>query len=109
MDESSEEIQDIDSQIEPEKTESEPSPGFPWGGLIAALGTVLVVVFAVQNTETVPIEFLWLEGDFALSIIILVTALAAAVFTAAGGVLYRRRRLKRRAEKEELRRHREQS
>jgi uncharacterized integral membrane protein len=109
MDEFPEEIQDVEGQLEHEQKEPEPSPGFPWGGFVAALGTVLVVVFAVQNTETIPIRFLWLDGEFTLSIVILVTALAMAVITAAGGVFYRRRRLKRRAEKEELRRHREQS
>jgi uncharacterized membrane protein YciS (DUF1049 family) len=80
MDEFPEEIQDVEGQLEHE-----------------------------QNTETIPIRFLWLDGEFTLSIVILVTALAMAVITAAGGVFYRRRRLKRRAEKEELRRHREQS
>ncbi|MEA1903536.1 MAG: lipopolysaccharide assembly protein LapA domain-containing protein [Actinomycetota bacterium] len=109
MDEFSEEIHDVESQLEQEKKEREPTPGFPWGGLVAALGMILVVVFAVQNTESVPIEFLWIDGDFPLSIIILVTALASAILTAIGGGFYRRRRVKRRAEREELRRHRDKS
>lgn len=95
------EIYDDEVESEPGPPE-EPGAGLPWGGFVATLGLVLVVVFAVQNTETVSIEFLWLTGDFPLSIVILVTAVASAVFAALGGAFYRRRRRQRRAEKQEL-------
>ena len=48
------------SQPEEERpSTSEPTaergPGFPWGALIAIFGISLTVVFAVQNTEPVPV------------------------------------------------------
>jgi len=92
---------------EPEPGAAELSAGIPWAGLASALGAVLVVVFAVQNTETVSIRFLWMSGGFPVAIIIAVTALATAILTAVGGVFYRRRRVSRRVEREELRRRRE--
>ncbi len=96
------EIHDVEGELEPVPPE-EPSVGLPWGGIVATLGLILVVVFAVQNTETVAIDFLWMTGDFPLSIVILVTAVASAIFAMLGGAFYRRRRRLRRAEKHELR------
>lgn len=87
----------------------EPSPGFPWGGVVTTLGLILVIVFAVQNTESVAVQFLWIQGQFPLSMVILVTALATTVLTVLGGAVYRRARRRRRAERQELRLRREQS
>ncbi|MCH7900721.1 MAG: DUF1049 domain-containing protein [Acidobacteria bacterium] len=95
------EINDTDGQLEAPQPE-EPPADIPWGGIVATVGLILVVVFAVQNTETVAIEFLWMSGTSPLSIVILVSAVASAVFTTLGGVFYRRRRHRRRAEKDEL-------
>lgn len=96
-----EEFNDVESQLE-----AEPSPkrdaGVPWAGLTTVIGITLIVVFAVQNTESATVEFLWLSGDFPLSLVILVTALVAVLFATTAGALYRRRRRKRRAEKREL-------
>ncbi len=97
------EIHDFDGKLEPPPPEEDPSPGVPWGGIVGTLGVVLLVVFAVQNTETVTIEFLWLSGGFPLSIVILVTAVAAVVLALLSGSFLRRRRRARRAEKQELR------
>ena len=93
-------IQDIEGHP---PSEQQPSVGFPWGGMIGTLGVILLVVFAVQNTETVSIDFLWMTGEFPLSIVILVSAVSAAVVTVVAGALYRRRRRRRLAEKHELR------
>ncbi len=95
------EINDTDGQLEPPEPQ-EPPTDLPWGGIVATVGLILVVVFAVQNTETVPIEFLWMSGTSPLSIVILVSAVASAVFTMLGGVFYKKRRRRRRAEKDEL-------
>ena len=95
------EIPDTDGQLETPEPEKPPTD-LPWGGIVATVGLSLVVVFAVQNTETVAIEFLLMSGTSPLSIVILVSAVASAVFTTLGGVFYRRRRHRRRAEKDEL-------
>jgi uncharacterized integral membrane protein len=83
------------------------STGIAWGAILLLLGIALVVVFAVQNTDPVPIRFLWLEGDFSLAIVILVTLGVIVLLTELTGLAYRRNRRQRRAEKEELKRLRE--
>jgi len=83
--------------------------GVPWGAILGTLGVVLLVIFAVQNTETVFIEFLWMSGGFPLSIVILVTAVSAVVVALLSGAFFRRRRRARRAEKHELRQLRDDS
>lgn len=97
-----EEFNDVESQIEPEPY-GDPGAGVPWGGITTLIGVALIVLFAVQNTESTTIDFLWLSGDFPLSIVILVTAVASALFALTAGALSKRRRRKRRAEKRELR------
>ena len=96
------ELYDDERELEPGPPE-EQGAGLPWVGIVASLGLIMVVVFAVQNTDTVSIEYLWMTGDFPLSIVILVTAVASAIFAVLGGAFYRRRRRLRRAEKHELR------
>ena len=87
----------------------EPGPGVPWGGIIGTVGIILLVVFAVQNTEDVRVEFLWMSGDFPLAIVILVTAVVASLLAMLTGTLYRRRRARRKAEQQELRQFREEN
>ena len=101
------EFNDVDSQLEAESS-PDPSAGVPWAGLITVFGIALIVVFSVQNTESATVEFLWLSGEFPLSLVILVTALVSVLFATTAGALYRRRRRKRRAEKQELRNLREE-
>jgi uncharacterized integral membrane protein len=96
-----------DEELERALPEDEPGVGVPWGALIALLGLALVVVFAVQNTEPVPVEFLWLEGEYPLALVILITAAAAVLIAQLVAYLYRRRRRRRLAEQQELRRYRE--
>lgn len=95
------EFTDVESQLGPEQP-ADPGAGVPWGGVTTVVGIALIVLFAVQNTESATIEFLWLSGDFPLSLVILVTALASALFATTAGAFYRRRRRRRRAEKMEL-------
>lgn len=105
MDEFSENIEE-QVDIEPVR---EVGPGFPWAGLLSMAVMALVVIFAVQNTASVEIKFLWIEGQFPLSLVILITALVSILATVAGGALYRKRRHRRRIEKEQLRRLRSDS
>lgn len=102
---SEEEFTNVEAQLD---VEQPASGGIPWGGVTTVLGIVLIVLFAVQNTESATVEFLWLSGDFPLSLVILVTALVSALFAATAGAFYRRRRRRRRAEKHELKQLRSQ-
>ena len=80
------------------------STGIAWGAIVAFAGIALVIVFAVQNTDPVPVRFLWMEGQHPLAIVILITVGAVILLTELIGVSYRRTRRRRRVEKEELRR-----
>lgn len=99
---SSESFEPVEDQLEIEPV-SDVGPGFPWGGLLAMLVMALIVVFAVQNTSSVEVNFLWIDGEFPLALVILITAMVSILATVAGGALYRRRRHRRRREKEQLR------
>ncbi|MGH8872371.1 MAG: lipopolysaccharide assembly protein LapA domain-containing protein [Acidimicrobiia bacterium] len=82
------------------------STGIAWGAILLLLGIALVVVFAVQNTDVVPVKFLWMEGQFSLAIVILVTVGVIIVLTELIGLSYRGRRRRRHEEREELRKYR---
>jgi len=99
-----------DERRPPEKERPPPtSTGIAWGAIVLLLGIALVVIFAVQNTDPVPVTFLWMEGEFSLAIVILIALGAIIVLTEMVGLSYRKRRRTRRAEKEELRRLRGES
>lgn len=78
--------------------------GVAWGAIGFLIGIALIVILAVQNTDPVPVHFLWMDGEFSLAIVILVAVGVAVLLTELLGVSYRSRRRKRRAEKEELKR-----
>ena len=82
------------------------STGIAWGAILLMLGIALVVVFTVQNTDPVPVRFLWMEGQFPMAIVILITIGAVVLITELIGMSYRRRRRRLRQEQEELRRYR---
>lgn len=90
---------------EPEPGRRE-STGIAWGAILLMLGITLIVVFAVQNTDPVPVQFLWMEGQFPLAIVILITIGVVVLITELIGVSYRRRRRRQRQEREELKRYR---
>lgn len=78
--------------------------GVAWGAVLVLIGLALLVVFAVQNTDPVPVEFLWLNGEYPLSLVILITVAVVVLFVELFGLLYRRRRRKKLAERQELKR-----
>jgi uncharacterized integral membrane protein len=80
--------------------------GIAWGAILLLLGIALVVIFSVQNTDAVPVKFLWLEGEFSLAFVVLVTVGVIIVLTESIGLSYRRRRRRRIAEREELKKYR---
>lgn len=81
---------------------------FPWSGVIGTIGLILVVVFAVQNTETVPVSFLRMSWEFPLTFVILASAVGAAVFTSIASRFLRRGRRRRLEERQARKRLREQ-
>jgi uncharacterized integral membrane protein len=85
-------------------TRSPESTGIAWGAIFAFAGIALIIVFAVQNTDPVPVRFLWMEGEHPLAIVILITVGVVILLTELIGVSYRRRRRRRREERDELRR-----
>jgi uncharacterized integral membrane protein len=66
--------------------------------ILAAVLIVLLVIFVVQNTESVPLRFLWLDGNFPLAAALLIATAVGMVVVAAVGslrILQLRRRVKR--------------
>lgn len=92
-----ENVEDTAATIEVERA------GFPWGFLLGTILLAAVIVFAVQNSDPVPIRFLGWAGDFPLSIAVAVAVFAAVILTQSMGALSRRRRRKRKADKDKLR------
>ena len=83
-------------------------PGVPWGLAGFLLGVVLLVIFVVQNVQEVALRFLGWEGEYPLSLIIIVVIAISVLLDEFLGAALRRRRRRRKAEKEELRRLRRQ-
>jgi uncharacterized integral membrane protein len=81
--------------------------GVSWGLAFTLLAAVVVVVFAVQNTDVVPISFLAWTWSFPLAVVLLVVVVVSVVLDEIFGVLMRRRRRIRRQEREELRKYRQ--
>jgi uncharacterized integral membrane protein len=109
---------DEPEDIEPEEASPAPTPpeeperpgkgstGIAWGAILLMLGIALVVVFTVQNTDPVPVRFMWMEGQFPMAIVILITIGAVVLITELIGISYRRRRRRQRQDREELKRYR---
>lgn len=99
-----EEKKEEEESTTPEVASAPVRPGVPWGLSLFLIGVVLLVVFVVQNAQLVALKFLGWEGEYPLSlIIILVIAVTILLDEILGGVLRSRRR-HRRADRDELRR-----
>lgn len=88
--------------VEQPTTEEARPGGFPWGVFVSLALAVLLVVFAVQNTQPVELRFLWWVGEFPLVVIIVAVAITAIVLTSIIAVVLRRRRRRRAEERAEL-------
>lgn len=85
-------------------------PGTGVTAVLIALSLLAVafIVFLAQNTDSVPLSFLWWELEAPLFVVVLVTLAASAIATLVVAGIWRRRRRRTRTEREELRRLREQ-
>mgnify|MGYP003458345587 CR=1 FL=1 len=56
--------------------------GAAWTGVsAAALIAILLIVFLVQNTHQVEVEFLWMSTSTSLALMLLIAAVSAALIT----------------------------
>ncbi len=82
----------------------ETGPGVPWGLTVVLLLALLLVVFAVQNTQPVALTFLAWEWEFPLVVMIVSVVVISVVATELLGWAMRRRRARRARERQELKR-----
>ncbi|WP_162598639.1 LapA family protein [Nocardioides gilvus] len=56
--------------------------GAAWVGVsVAALMAILLIIFLVQNTHRVEVEFLWMSTGTSLALMLLIAAVSAALIT----------------------------
>lgn len=96
-----------ESAEQPAYTES--GPGVPWRLALFLILAIVIVVFAVQNTQAVELHFLGWNWDLPLVIIILMAVVVTIILDQILTGLVTRRRRRRRIEREELRRLRGES
>jgi uncharacterized integral membrane protein len=87
---------DEETQLEPSPSSTTPAPkpvpstraGAMWVALCAtAVVLVALIVFLLQNTRTVQVSFLWMDGSAPLAITLLIAAVGAALMTALLGTV----------------------
>ncbi len=83
--------------------------GIPWRLTLFLLLTVVVVIFAVQNTQDVQLRFLGWSWTLPLVIIILIAVVVSVILDEVLGGIIKRQRAKRQREKAELEHLRNQS
>ncbi len=97
------EIQDVDSQLEPEAAPDRARPGVPWGAIVLLIWAVALIIFSVQNAESTTVEFLAWDWSMPVALLVMITALVTLFVTAIGAAVYRRRRRRRAEMKKALR------
>jgi uncharacterized integral membrane protein len=78
--------------------------GLFWSLIVGLLLGAALVILIFQNTQSVGVEFLWLEFTAPLIGLLLGTALATVILAEIVGVVVRRRRRRVLTEQEDLRR-----
>lgn len=86
-------IQEVEDQLQPEPPDLPNNT--PWGAFFLGIWLVALIIFAIQNSDTVRVHFLWLDWDAPVAVLVIVTALATLVLTGLGSAIYRRRQRKR--------------
>lgn len=94
---------------EPVSGFEESTAGLPWRVALILLIGATIVVFAVQNTQDVQLQFLAWDWAMPLVIVILVAVVLAVLADEVIGGIVRRRRVRRRRERDELQRLRKMS
>lgn len=90
--------------VQPPRADQVSRSELSWGLGLALLLGLVVVVFAVQNTGPVKINFLGWTWQTPLALVIFLVAVAVAITDQLFGLVSRRRRRRRKAEKMELKR-----
>jgi uncharacterized integral membrane protein len=88
-----------DQPISPTAGQPHTRTGAAWFGICAAaLVTVVLIVFMLQNTSSVQVNFLWMHGNVPLALALLIAAVGSAIVTMVVGVarITQLRRLSRR-------------
>jgi uncharacterized integral membrane protein len=83
-------------------------PDVPWGLAGFLILALLLVVFAVQNTQSVELRFLGFEGSYPLVIIIVTVVVVTVILDEILGFVMSRRRARRARDRKELERLRKQ-
>lgn len=83
--------------------------GIMWSGIAVVVLMALLVIVAIQNTQDVTFDFLWLDTSIPLILILAITAGITIVAAETIGFLWRHRRRKQRRERDELERLRRRS
>jgi uncharacterized integral membrane protein len=56
--------------------------GTAWVGICAAaLLSIVLIIFMLQNTRSVRVDFLWMDGSLPLALALLIAAVGAALLT----------------------------
>ena len=99
---------DAEGAAPPPQPSGPPKRGIRWGLIVAVILGAALVALAIQNTDSVPVEWLFFDVDTPLVLLLLITAVAAVLLSEALGYIWRRRRRRRAEEKAELERLRAQ-
>jgi uncharacterized integral membrane protein len=64
--------------------------------VVGALAAAGLVTFGFQNTQSVPVHFLWFDGEAPLWVVMAITAVGAVLLAKLIGLVVRSRRRRRR-------------
>lgn len=77
--------------------------GLPWGYVVLVVVAAAVILFVVQNTDRVRVEWAFWDFDASLAGVVLVAMLAAVILTSLVGLAWRHSRRQTLTERERVR------